>query len=431
MFARILTIWQWIRTSLWALPLLMVLCAIGTAIVILNVPFEAGGDPVWWLYSGSGKEAPNFLSDLVAAMITMGTLVISITMVVLTLAAQQLGPRLILAFMADRKTQVAIGLFVSTIVYLLLVLRSVYGRGDVPNLAVTTGTVLVLMSVIALPLFVHHLARAIVADTVIARVGRALDASMRALLPAETALEVAPERLRRHTGAMLRLDHGGYIQAIDYGRLIACAKEWNATIELGHRAGQHLIAGAVVARIAPPPRDHERVQKTVNAAVLIGPERTPVQDIEYSLWQLVEVALRALSPGINDPHTAVACIDRLGRSLGLMMRRGPAPQVWRDDEGIVRVIGPASTFEGVVDAAFNEIRQIGCHYPAILIRLAETLSQLAEQATPLHRKVLATHLKLIGETGRRTLDSPYDLETLDDRVARGMDHLEAQSAHTP
>ena len=423
MLARFLTTWQGVRTSLWALPLLMILCAVATAIAVLMFPLFPGADPVWWLYGGSAKQAPDFLSDLVGAMITMGTLVISITMVVLTLAAQQLGPRLIHSFMADRRTQIAIGLFVSTIVYLLLILRSVYGVGDdVPNLAVTIGTVLVLLSVIALPLFVHHLARAIVADGVIWRVGQALDAAAGSLLPDQPGVEARADLALAAGGASIRLPRGGYIQTIDYQRLVAYAEKRSTVIALDVRAGHHIIAGVIVGTIHPPVEDLSEAESEVGASVLVGSERTPVQDIEYPLRQLVEVALRALSPGINDPHTALVVIDRIALSLTHIMQRRLGQHVCRDGNGAVRVIGPGPTFAGIVDAAFNEIRQSGSTQPAVLIRLAAKLSQLIEQAPAMHREALTTHLALVLDVGRRHIEIPYDLKALEERVGRGTAH---------
>ena len=160
MLLRLLSYWHEVRSSLWALPLLMVAAAGIAAFLAVQLPVRQGDDPVWFLYSGDAEDAPQFLSNLVTAMITMATLVISITMVVLTLAAQQLGPRLIRKFMADRRTQVTLGLFVATVVYLLLVLRSTSGATDsVPNLAVAGGTALVLLCLGAVLVFVHHLAR--------------------------------------------------------------------------------------------------------------------------------------------------------------------------------------------------------------------------------------------------------------------------------
>ena len=149
MFARLIAFWSYLRESLWALPLAFVV--IGAALATVAVEVRILGDgSAWWIYSGTGENAADFLANLLSSMINMATLAISITMVVLTLAAQQLGPRLILSFMGDRRTQTALGVFIGTAVYLLIVLRIVQGRGldSVPNLAVTIGTGLVITSVV-------------------------------------------------------------------------------------------------------------------------------------------------------------------------------------------------------------------------------------------------------------------------------------------
>ena len=151
MIPRLLTLWYAMRSSLWALPLAMVIAAAGLAYATLTVHLDLGGEPSGSCSAAAAQEAPQFLASLMTAMITMATLAISITMVVLTLAAQQLGPRLIRNFMRNRRTQASLGLFIGTVVYLLLVLRSAYGdRNGVPNLAVTGGTLLVLICVITL-----------------------------------------------------------------------------------------------------------------------------------------------------------------------------------------------------------------------------------------------------------------------------------------
>jgi uncharacterized membrane protein len=181
-----------------------------------------------------------------------------------------------------------------------------------------------------------------------------------------------------------------------------------------------VIAGVAIGWFSPPTTDHDKIDEAVSAGVLLGSERTPVQDIEYSVRQLTEVALRALSPGVNDPHTAVVAIDRLAQSLALIMQRGSAPQVWRDDDGAVRLIAASSTFEGILDEAFNQIRQAGESQPAILIRLAENLAQLAEVASPAQKEQLAVHLNLVVEAGRRNVESSRDLMGIEDAVKRGL-----------
>ncbi|HUU25132.1 MAG TPA: DUF2254 domain-containing protein [Methyloceanibacter sp.] len=417
MFPRILTLWHNLRTSLWALPMLMVALAAVAAILAVHVPLRQGDDPVWFLYSGDAEEAPQFLSNLVTAMITMATLVVSITMVVLTLAAQQLGPRLIRSFMADRRTQLTLGLFVSTVVYLLLVLRSAYGGTDkVPNLAVTGGTALVLLCLVALLIFVHHLARSIIADNTIDRVGAALDADIVRLLPEPNGEEHdAPAKRPRDIGTPLILHRSGYVQAVDYHGLIQIAKEVDAVIELAFKPGRHVIEGTTFAWIAPG-NAAEEAHGDIEKCLVLGGEQASIQDVETSIRQLVEVAMRALSPSISDPFTALAVIDRLSTSVAKIMRRGTPQFVWADGDGDVRLLAPRSTFADTVEEAFRQIRQHSTDQPAVLIRLVESLGQLLPLANKAQQQPLKKEIEIVLETGRKHIDQDVDLATLEERA---------------
>jgi uncharacterized membrane protein len=418
MLPRLLTLWHDLRSSLWALPLLMVAVAGAAAILAVHIPVREGDDPVWFLYSGSAQEAPQFLSNLVTAMITMATLVVSITMVVLTLAAQQLGPRLIRSFMADRRTQLTLGLFVSTVVYLLLVLRSAYGRTNlVPNLAVTGGTLLVLLCLIALLVFVHHLARSIIADNTIDRVGGALDDDVERLLPdSDAETPEPPSKSPRETGAPFTLRHSGYVETVNYGGLVDIAKSANAVIELSFKPGRHVIQGGTFAWVAPAETATASMRDELEGCLQLGGERASIQDLETSIRQLVEVALRALSPSISDPFTAMAVIDRLTTSLAKIMRRGMPQCVWTDDEDKVRLVGPSSTFADILQESFRQIRQNAHDQPAVLIRLVESLGQLLAQAKDSQQPALRKEIELVLETGRKNIAQEEDFETLEERA---------------
>ncbi len=415
MLTRLITIWDAVRSSLWALPLAMVCGACGLAFTALHLDVDLSGSSVWYLFSGSAAQAPQFLSSLVTAMITMATLAVSITMVVLTLAAQQLGPRLIRSFMSDRRTQMALGLFVATVVYLLLVLRSAYGKESaVPNLAVTGGTVLVLVCVATLLLFVHHLAQSIIADNVIDRVGAQLDGDIARLLPEETAEQPDTPSDTDKRGAPVLLTHGGYVQAVDFRDIVNAAAQADAVVALDIRAGQHTVPGRMVAHVAPKAAATDDLCRAIQNAVVVGRERTAVQDLEFSIRQLVEIALRALSPGINDPYTANAVVDRLSLSIALVMTRGAAKSVWEDGDGKVRLTAPVSTFDGITDAAFNQIRQQAL--PAVLIHMADNIGKLLQQADADHRAALEKHLKLVVDAGRRSIAAEEDLAVLEARA---------------
>lgn len=417
MLPRLLSFWRDLWSTLWALPVLMVVVAGAAAVLAVHFPLRQGEDPVWFLYSGNAEDAPQFLSSLVTAMITMATLVVSITMVVLTLAAQQLGPRLIRSFMADRRTQVTLGLFVATVVYLLIVLRSTYGgTNKVPNLAVTGGTALVLLCLVALLVFVHHLARSIVVDTIIDRVGEALDADVERLLPAaDFEAHAEPSTRPREGGAPLVVHHSGYVQAINHHGMVEIAKEADAMIELSLKPGRHVIEGGVLAWIAPPDAATSEVRTKLEKCLVLGGERASIQDLETSIRQLVEVALRALSPSINDPFSAMAVVDRLTESLRKIMQRGTSQCVWTDDDGTIRLLAPGSTFADTVEEAFRQVRQHSQNQPAVLIRLVEGLGQLLAQANATQRRVLQKEIEIILETGRRHIAQKEDLKVLEER----------------
>ncbi|UEM03797.1 DUF2254 domain-containing protein [Skermanella rosea] len=424
-YDRLLNIWGRLRTSLWFIPGLMTVGALALAVFALGIDanLTKSDQRVWWLYSGKAENASELLSTLLSSIITMSTLAISITMVVLTLAASQLGPRLIRNFIGDRRTQAALGFFVMTIVYLLLVYRRVDDHLDadnVPNVAITVGSALSLACIFLLLFYVHHLASSIVSDTVINRVGNELDEVVRRLLP-------EPGKLPRHDlrtggddpdggGADLSLPRGGYVQTIDHGALVALAREHDVVLTLRFRAGWHLLAGGCHASFTPRDRPGDGIARGLAEAVVIGADRTPTQDIEFSIRQLVEVALRALSPGINDPYTAVAVIDRLAASLALAMGRDMEPALHRDEDGRVRLIAHPATFTGLVDRSFNEIRQAAAGNPAILIHLLDTIARLAFHVrTPEQRDALARHASMIASSGHRDVEEEQDKAEIADR----------------
>ncbi len=418
MFARLIAFWSNLKESLWALPLGMVAVSALLAIVAIEVRIVSQ-DSAWWIYGGTGEDAAAFLSSLLSSMINMATLAISITMVVLTLAAQQLGPRLIFSFMGDWRTQAALGLFIGTAVYLLLVLRIVQGRGlaGVPNLAVTIGTGLVIASVVALVFFVHHLSRSIISDTIIDRVGSVLDRAIASYLPEPREQDpLAGAEVARHDGRPLKADSGGYVEVIDHDRLLEIATEADAVIELAIRPGHHVLVRGIYGWITPPSALTGDLKSDIEGSILFGKERTVVQDVEYSVRQLVDIALRALSPGINDPYTALAVIDRLALSLGRVLEHGPPRLIWRDEDGNVRLAAPGSDFEGILDVAYTQIRQAAGDHVAILIRMAEKLGQLAEQADTRHIEAIAHHLDLVMAAGRRDVPEKADQSVLETRV---------------
>ncbi len=423
MHHRLFNIWSGLQSSLWFIPALMGLGAIGLAVLILLLDSRfsmEGASEVWWLYAGEPADARELLSTLLSSMISMTTLVVSITMVVLTLTANQLGPRLIRNFMGRTGTQVSIGIFIMTIVYQVVVLRTLKANTDfeeVPHVAVTVGTALAIINLFVLLFFVHYLARSIVADTVVARVGADLGSAIARLLPADdggpppevTSIRDALPDDFDERAAAIGLPKDGYVQAIEFEDLVDLAHSRDILLRLDFRAGHFIIRGGGQIKIYPGDRLDPELAAAIVDQILIGPERSPTQDLEYSIRHLVEIGLRALSPGINDPFTAIAVLDRLGAALAALMCRELQPRVFRDRDGVGRVISRAPSHGGLIDAAFHQIRRAGANQPEVIIHMLEIIGQLAGTVRlPSQHVALMRHALVIAETGRGAAADPVD-----------------------
>jgi uncharacterized membrane protein len=253
------------------------------------------------------------LSSIAGSMITVASLVFSMTLVTLTLASSQLGPRLITRFMRDRINQVVLGTFIATFLYALFVLQTVTeGEAEpfVPHISVTTALVLTLVSLGWLVYFIHHVADSIQADTVIAEVYAELIHALDHLYPklagqepAIAATKPVPVDLLAQAPAAIPAPKGGYIQAIGTHALLRLAREHDLVIEIHRRPGHFVVVGRPLMCAWPGARVSDHVAEAAADEVVLGPKRTPTQDVEFSIDALVEIAVRALSPGINDPRT--------------------------------------------------------------------------------------------------------------------------------
>lgn len=403
-----------IRSRLWFIPALMSAAAavLARAVTQLDELALFADLEAWWYFGGDAQTARGLLSTLLSGMMTMASLVISITMVVLSLAANQLGPRLIWNFIRDRQIQTVIGLFFGTIVYLLVVLRSVHAE-SVPAVAVTVATALVGLCLFALLFHVHKVARSIVADTVINEVAVDLIAAVDAMPRAKGGEEGSPPALaNRPVRTPLSLGRSGYVQVIEYERLLHRAAKSGLVLEVDVRAGHFVLASATILHVRGDGALSEETEAAIRSAFLIGSQRTATQDVEYAIRQLVEIAVRALSPGINDPFTATTALHRLEEAVERLMAGDPPDRtVLRDDAGEVRILANAPTFEGLVDAAFNQIRQAASTggTTAVLIALAAGLGQLLGIArTEEHDRVLLKHLSMVHRAAERTIEEVND-----------------------
>ena len=426
-------LWYQLTAGLWVVPALMSASAVALAILTLALDHAYR---FRWLgqfdsaFAVGPEGARLVLSSIAGSMITVASLVFSMTLVTLTLASSQLGPRLITRFMRDRINQVVLGTFIATFLYALLVLQTVTeGQAEpfVPHISVTVALVLALISLGWLVYFIHHVADSIQADTVIAEVyadlNHALDhlyPRLAAHKPAIAATKPVPADLLAQTPAAIPAPGGGYVQAIDTRALLRLARAHDLVIELHRRPGHFVIADRPLMRVWPGERVDEQVIKAAAEQVVLGPKRTPTQDVEFSIDSLVEIAVRALSPGINDPRTAITCIDRLAAALAHLVRSGERSPLIHDRDGTLRLITNPTSFEEAVDAAFNQIRQAANGHVSVLIRLTEGLTEVAEiVATDRQRMALARHAAMVRRACRRSIpehDDRIDAERRLDRL---------------
>lgn len=430
-------LWDSARTSLWFLPALMGGLALGLTAGALALDDRLGQGPHESLprliYVSGPDQARELLATVLTSMITMASLVFSITMVVLTLAAGQFGPRLIRNFMGSLRTQFVLGTFVLTIIYCLLLLASIgAGDGDGSNayLSVSLAIGLALFSIALLVIFIHHLAVSIMSETLIETVGKELDEGVRELRPLSQELDPEPTLPEDFAdrAAVSGVEASGYVQAIEFGRIVEAAQAADVVVGLFLRAGDFAIPNGRAFGIHPAERADPDLARAIAGSISLGVHRTPVQDIEFSIRHLVEIAVRALSPGINDPYTAVSVIHRLSAAWPELMDRAVPQGVFRDEQGQVRVICPVPTYGTLLNASFSQIRQSGADKPIILMHLLKAYAALACCArTGEQRSALRDQVQAVLEDARRALPNGADLENVEQQGRLALRELDAAS----
>jgi uncharacterized membrane protein len=388
---RPLVVLNRLRSTYWFVPSVVTVGAVALAVVLVAVDRMYPNTTAWlgWAYGGGADGARALLSAVAGSVMTVVSVTFSVMVVALTVSSQHFGPRLLNSFMRDNAAQLVLGTFTGTFAYCLMVLRTVQGEGDgystfVPHLAVTVALILTLVSVGMLIFYVHHIATSLQVSEITAGVARDLERAVAALYPepfggsTEPPVRQPPPVPDR--AVAVQAGTSGYLREIDSEAVLALARECNTIIWLVTRPGDFIIEDRPVAAVHPPPHDAGAFARRLLGAYVIGSDRTSTQDADFAVQQLVEVALRALSPGVNEPFTAITCIDRLGQGLMKLASRSIPSAIRTDDTGAVRVVSQPRTFVELVEAAFDPIARYAGRNPAIARRLLETLCVLADVA---------------------------------------------------
>jgi len=394
---------------------------------IPNVLFPSHDDP---------GVAQVILSSVATSIMTVVSIVFAILLMTLTLASTQFSPRILISFVRDRTTQWTLGIFLGTFSYCMAALPAARSLPHpfVPVATVTGAMLLALICVAWLIYFINHISQSISVNHIVDRIARETELVISELMPYPRG----PYRAENHGAASAAEDgaavvsrHSGYIRYIDIGRLIELARNYRVCLYLQRRVGQFVPAGVPLVRVSKPERVPPDQEQHLIAAFDIGPTRTLQQDVEFGIIQIVDIALRAVSPAVNDPSTAISCVDQLSRIMICWIGRAPPPTHYYAPPHVLRLFVPWMTFEGLLDTAFEQIRHYAASDVAVSLRLMRAFNDIAGATAhaDLHEKLL--------ERARRVADRcaghvPKDeLVELERRLAKMEASIAAVTATPP
>lgn len=413
--------WNNIREGFWFIPsaLMLFFFFLGNFMVRVDGRTQSwSSQHLAWLFPGNAEWAKSMLTTMAATMGAAVALVISVTIVALTLASQQFGPRLLRNFLRDSTTKFILGMLLGTGIFGFSI-RFRLADDIVPYFSILISLAIGTIDAFLLILFIHHISTSIHVSHVILRVSRDLSNAIEKLFPKKLLL-VDP-RLNLDSGEHLvppGFDEGsrtipssrsGYLQAIDYEYLLGLAQERDVILRIHLRPGEFVVEDTPLASVWPASGHSKLLCAQINDAVFFGYERTLTQDVEFAINQLVEIAVRALSPGINDPFTAVRCLNRLGQGLiELSKIQWPSPYLY-DSHQKLRLMIKTITFPKMVSRAFNMVRQNGIQSPLVMISLLETIGAVIPFVqSEEDRAVLRHHAAMVQRGCQESIPEEYD-----------------------
>ncbi len=430
-----------LTTSFWFVPAAMAAAALLLAFALLYIDeYLKLAWPEWvnqWMSITDIDSSRALFSSMAASIITVLGVVFSITIVALTLAASQLGPRLLRNFMRDKVNQLVLGVFVATFIYfqvLLLAMERVITSDPkrLPQLTTMVALLLGLISLAMLIYFMHHLAKSIQAPHVLMVVSKELRQTIDRVLPdcldehrsdgpANSRPDSAPETEVPITeppwseAASVSAPDTGYLQAVDLKILMSLAVKHDLQIRLVCQPGDFVVQDEPLIRLLPAQQLSDELTRKLHDSLYIGAQRSATQDLDFVIQELVEVALRALSPSINDPFTAGNALDYIGDAMLRIAQRHMPPSGLRDQQGRLRVIMRRTDFRGLCDISFDQIRHNATRSPATLVRIMENLIRIARRTTLPDRKEVLWHQGLMTQRVGAALAEPYDRHRLEQR----------------
>ncbi len=443
MSTRLRNLWDSVNGSFWFIPTLMTVAAAILSFVFVTLDQSLTNELNYIFGYNRGPEgARSLLSTVAGSVITVAGVTFSITIAALSLASNQFGPRLLRNFMRDRGNQVVLGTFIATFLYCLLVLRTVNGSQEnsfVPHIAVTFGVLLATASLGVLIYFVNHVATLIQAEDVVDTVSKELHHTIDYLFPEKLGHPPPDEKREKAEAELLPADFEkysrtvkapdeGYLQALDTEKLMGLANQHDLICRVLHRPGEFIIKGMEILQVWPGEKVTDELSSQLDKAFITGSFRSTTQDVEFAINQLVEVALRALSPSINDPFTAINCIDRLGAGISHIGERS-MPSAYRYQDGKkLRIIVQPLTKAELVELAFDQLREAASFQARVVTRLLELICQLVKQTSDQElQTALVKEASLIERAGNKNLTEETDREKVTSRYQAILNNVVSQS----
>jgi uncharacterized membrane protein len=402
--------WDRLMVSFWFAPAVMALVAVLLAwamywvdSLIPNEMLESSR----LILSGTPGEMRSSLISMAATILTTAGVVFTLLTLPLSTVAAQYGSRLLRVFLGDRTTQFVLGMFVATFVYCIVAALSIPPvsiEPEGPQVTTTVGLLLMMATFATLILLVQHISTMLQAPNIAAAAAAKLMEVVQSEIPEEVISgdekshidQEAPEALIESESYPVHVMDTGYIQYIDPETVLNLAREKNLVIRLTRKPGQFVWPGVVVAQVWPADRVEMQLERQILNAFRLGNTRTPTQDIEYAVNQLVEMAVRAMSPAINDPFTAMTCLDYIGESLALFIRHGEKGSHYYDLEGRLRLVFEPVTFEGLLSSAFDMLRHASCDNASVMLHMLEAIDVIGQETkSPEARQLLRCHVSLI------------------------------------
>ncbi len=430
------------RTRLWPLPTIAVVIALLLGLIVPEldsaIDDELSSRVSGWLFGGDADAARSLLGAIASSMITVTALTFSLTVVTLQLASSQFSPRLLRTFTRDLFVQVTLALFLATFTYVLTVLRAVRGAGDegdvelVPKVAVTLAFGLAVASVLALVLFLAHLTAQIRVETMLRTVHRdAVTTMHKVLVKRDSAAGGRGPFPSPPSNALpLLVEEDGFLTRVDQNGLLAIALEEEVVLSVEAHPGAFLVRGTPLgsawsAEPGPLSADvAERIATRVAGCIHVDFERTSAQDVGYGLRQLTDVANKALSPGINDPTTAIHALGHISAFLCALSGYDLGGELLRDDNHRVRVVLHRPDLASYLDLGLSQPRRYGAADPQVLQKIFQVLLDLSHRVALDQRAVVRGELERLRAT---VAAQPFDsmeragLDTMGDKVQHNLE----------